>query len=112
MAPESGNTSPALNEQAQEIVQVQQSAPQNEIDQIDQPDQPKLREIRKLLDQEPFRVQFFQAVRMLQRIEAPAQAGGVFCHSAGRGGAFCLATYAGLSRQPDSRDAAAGERPA
>ncbi len=78
MAPESGNTSPALNEQAQEIVQVQQSAPQNEIDQIDQPDQPKLREIRKLLDQEPFRVQFFQAVRMLQRIEAPRKPVGYF----------------------------------
>ena len=34
-----------------------------------QEDQARFRDIRKLLEQEPFRVQFFQAVRMLQRME-------------------------------------------
>lgn len=61
MATESGNPGSAIDEQIRTVE-----------------DDPKLREIRRLLDDEPFRVQFFQAVRLLQRIEKPRKPVGYF----------------------------------
>jgi type VI secretion system protein ImpH len=61
MAAESGSTISAVDEQAQ----------------VGSDDQ-RQRAIRRLLDEEPFRVQFFQAVRILQRIEAPRKPVGYF----------------------------------
>ena len=61
MATESGNANPAVDEREETAA-----------------DDQRLRQIRRLLDVEPFRVQFFQAVRMLQRIEAPRKPVGYF----------------------------------
>ena len=41
-------------------------------------DRPEFRNLRKLLDEEPFRVHFFQAVRMLQRMEQDRKPVGYF----------------------------------
>jgi type VI secretion system protein ImpH len=79
MAAESGNANPAIGDEIE-------TAPETALDQLEAVDDhvqmviddPKLREIRRLLDDEPFRVQFFQAVRMLQRIEAPRKPVGYF----------------------------------
>jgi type VI secretion system protein ImpH len=45
---------------------------------FDADEQPQYRAIRKLLDDEPFRVQFFQAVRLLQKVETKRKAVGYF----------------------------------
>ncbi len=45
---------------------------------IDAEELPQYRDIRKLLDDEPFRVQFFQAVRLLQKMETKRKAVGYF----------------------------------
>ncbi len=55
--------------------------------------------IRKMLDEEPFRVHFFQAVRMLQRMEARSQAGRIFRHTAGGDDPLFVADFAGISAQ-------------
>ena len=47
------------------------------------------REMRKLLEEEPFRVQFFQAVRMLQRMERDRQPVGHFVSPNGEAVRFC-----------------------
>ena len=45
-------------------------------------ERPEFANLRKLLEEEPFRVHFFQAVRMLQKM-ARTQAGGIFRLAAG-----------------------------
>jgi type VI secretion system protein ImpH len=47
------------------------------------------RQIRKLLDEEPFRVQFFQAVRLLQRMERERKPVGHFITPQGEAIRFC-----------------------
>ena len=61
MAPESWDTGSALTEQGSESKE-----------------NPVYRKIRKLLDDEPFRVRFFQAVRMLQKMEPQRKPVGYF----------------------------------
>ena len=74
MAPESGNTNPFVETQTEPIIEPVETVAVS----TDAVDDPKLREIRRLLDDEPFRVKFFQAVRVLQRIEAPRKPVGYF----------------------------------
>ena len=51
--------------------------------------QPDFRSMRKLLEEEPFRVQFFQAVRMLQRMEPDRKPVGHFITPQGEAIRFC-----------------------
>jgi type VI secretion system protein ImpH len=51
--------------------------------------QDDFREMRKLLEEEPFRVQFFQAVRMLQRMERDRKPVGHFVTPQGEAIRFC-----------------------
>lgn len=73
MATESGNTNPAIDKQAEIILD-----PDQDQVQAAAADLPELGELRRLFEEEPFRVQFFQAVRTLQRIEAPRKPVGYF----------------------------------
>jgi type VI secretion system protein ImpH len=68
MATESGKSNLAIEKQVESVVDQAQAVA----------DPPELREIRRMLDEEPFRVQFFQAVRMLQRMESPRKPVGYF----------------------------------
>jgi type VI secretion system protein ImpH len=82
MAAESGNTNPAIENQAETVID-QTEIIVDQVEIVVEPvetiaDNAKLREMRRLLEEEPFRVQFFQAVRMLQRIEAPRKPVGYF----------------------------------
>ena len=59
-------------------------------EQEEQPkDQADFRNMRKLLEEEPFRVQFFQAVRMLQRMERDRKPVGHFITPQGEAIRFC-----------------------
>jgi type VI secretion system protein ImpH len=55
-------------------------------------DEPQFRMFRKLLDEEPFRVEFFQAVRMLQRMEKGRGAVGYFVAPTGEALRFSAMT--------------------
>jgi hypothetical protein len=59
--------------------------------------------IRKMLDEEPFRVHFFQAVRMLQKDGDRTQAGGLLHHAAAGDDSLLSAHFAGVSAQRDLR---------
>jgi type VI secretion system protein ImpH len=55
-------------------------------------DEPQFRMFRKLLDEEPFRVEFFQAVRMLQRMEKGRGSVGYFVAPTGEALRFSAMT--------------------
>lgn len=69
MATESGNPDPSVGQQFEIVAEPVETIAADDV---------KLSKIRSMLDNEPFRVQFFQAVRLLQRIEAPRKPVGYF----------------------------------
>jgi type VI secretion system protein ImpH len=75
MATESGNANPVIENSLETVPDQLETISEQDGTVVDDP---KLREIRRMLDDEPFRVRFFQAVRMLQRMEAPRRPVGYF----------------------------------
>ena len=68
--------------------------------------------LRRLLEDEPFSVEFFQAVQLLERIYPDRDPVGLFVHSIARSGALCRAQPAGLSRQRSAKHSLAVGRTA
>ena len=66
--------------------------------------------LRKMLDEEPFRVHFFQAVRMLQTNGPGTQASRIFCHAARGDDPLLGSDFARVSSQRDLPIAAHGKR--